>query len=206
MAGKTLLQLCFWIVLARFCHTTLQTCTDVSCSASCPPSSGTYTLTNANSDSFTVYCLFESGYGYTFIAANTSVDPNLAKLFTEKTEVLIRHKLQNGSQYDATAAQISKYSSENLGVLYNSSTGYNNLVNDHMTPYLYVGFVPKAGVNHSKDIQGWKVQGTDYNFTNCDANPNSYFTLLYNSQNEAYGNYSHAKTDLLHVWYDMRAK
>ncbi|XP_053396683.1 uncharacterized protein LOC123552744 isoform X1 [Mercenaria mercenaria] len=179
-----------------------ETCSDVYTSATSPPPSGPYTFANANGETFTVYCLFKSGYGYTFIAADISVDPNLAQLFTEKTEVLIRHKRQNGSQYDATAAQISRYSSKNLGVLYNSHTGYNEMRNGHMTPYLYVGFVPKAGVDHYHDTQGWKVQGTDYTFKNCDGNPNSYFSLLYNSQDKAYRNYSHGKTDLLHVWYD----
>ncbi|XP_060583963.1 neurogenic locus notch homolog protein 2-like [Ruditapes philippinarum] len=179
-----------------------KTCAEVYSSASSPPSSGTYTLANAQGQSFRVYCLFKSGYGYAFISNTINVDPNLAQLFTQKTEVLIRHKRTNGQQYDATAAQITRYSSKNLGVLYNSYSGYNQMQNGHMTPYLYVGFVPKSGVSHYHDTQGWRVQGRDYTFQNCDGNPNSYFTLLYNSQRKAYGSYTHGKTDLLHVWYD----
>ncbi|XP_060607592.1 uncharacterized protein LOC132759768 [Ruditapes philippinarum] len=187
------------------CYITVKgskTCAEVYSSTSSHPSSGTYTLANAQGQPFRVYCLFKSGYGYAFISNTINVDPNLAQLFTQKTEILIRHKRTNGQQYDATVAQITRYSSKNLGILYNSYSGYNVIRNSHMTPYLYVGFVPKAGVSHYHDTQGWRVQGRDFTFRNCDGNPNSYFTLLYNSQRKAYGSYSHGKTDLLHVWYD----
>lgn len=179
-----------------------ESCVEAYSSATTPPSSGTFTLSNANGQPYSVYCLFKSGYGYTFISPSITVTPDLSELFTEKTEVLIRHKRTNGYQYDATAAQISRYSSKSLGVLYNSYSGYNQMHNGHMSPYLYLGFVPKSGVSHYKDTQGWKVQGKDYTFTNCDGNPNSYFSLLYNQNNKAYGTYSHGKTSLLWVWYD----
>ena len=185
-----------------YCSCILETCAEAYFSATTPPSSGIFTLSNANDQPFRVYCLFKGDYGYTFLSSDINVYPNLSQLFTEKTEVLIRHKRLNDQQYEATAAQITRYASKNLGLMYNSYSGYNEMRNGHMTPYLYLGFVPKSGVSHYQDTQGWRIQGKDYTFTNCDGTPNSYFTLLYNSQNETYASSSFGKTSLLHVWYD----
>ena len=62
----------------------------------------------------------------------------------------------------------------------NSADGFatpqnlNNAFGPHM---LYLGFLPKT-VAATNNYQGWRANGTDIFFFNCDANPNSYFAFF----------------------------
>ena len=60
----------------------------------------------------------------------------------------------------------------------NTAEGFNGPYNKvPYSPYfLYVGFIPRDQAA-SKTLQGWRADGQDITFTNCDSNPNSYYTF-----------------------------
>ena len=60
----------------------------------------------------------------------------------------------------------------------NSADGFQGPANtNRYSPnYLYLGFLPRS-VAAARTLQGWRADGTDITFTNCDANPNSYYAF-----------------------------
>ena len=65
-----------------------------------------------------------------------------------------------------------------LTFMVNSVDGFKGPSNkdEYSHNFLYVGFLDKATANaHTK--QGWKVDDNEITFTNCDKNPNSYYTF-----------------------------
>ena len=85
---------------------------------------------------------------------------------------------------------MAAYEQYNLSLQFNSHVGYAPPVNDKMSPYLYVGFIPSNIANRVGAVQGYRVNGADYSFVNCDANPNSYFVFLKNANHVATANYN----------------
>lgn len=134
---------------------------------------------------FIVYCLIGVGGGYTFISPETYMDINIGQLSNDKSHVIIRHRKLNGLQYESRIGQISRYGSRPLSVQYNTHMGYTGVVNHLMTPYIYVGLNPLKleGRSHKGDRQGYKSNGKDFTFTNCDGNPNGYFAFMFNHNN-----------------------
>ena len=60
----------------------------------------------------------------------------------------------------------------------NSAAGFTNPHNirQYSPNYLFVGFLDKATAR-ARTVQGWRADGKDITFQNCDANPNSYFAF-----------------------------
>lgn len=147
-------------------------------------SSGVYTLFY-KLQPFIVYCLIRDGSGYTFISPETYMDVSIKDLSNDNSHVLIRHRRTNGLQYESRIEQISRYKTRPLSVQYNTHEGYSGVVNGLMTPYIYVGLNPKqlVGRSHRGDTQGYKSNGKDFTFRNCDGNPNGYFAFLFNHNN-----------------------
>ncbi|WAR11836.1 hypothetical protein MAR_026016, partial [Mya arenaria] len=162
--------------------------------------SGAYTVQNSAGESFRIYCLFKDGYGYTFLSKNTNVAVDMGSLYDDKTHVLVRFTKSN-KQYESTLAQIDSFASVPLSIQYNGYTGYNKPINFGMTPYIYVGFIPKSYTSKGAR-QGWKTNGQEQIFTNCDANPNSYIMFMFNNANKPYTSYAGSKNSLMYKWYD----
>uniref|UniRef100_A0A8W8LX03 Uncharacterized protein n=1 Tax=Magallana gigas TaxID=29159 RepID=A0A8W8LX03_MAGGI len=100
-----------------------------------------------------------------------------------KSEVVVRH-LRGNKQYDSILKQITPYADKPLSVQYNSATGYKTPMNaKKMGPYLYLGFLDTITAK-ARTMQGYKVNNVDQTFVNCDANPNSYFTVYFNPKNQ----------------------
>ena len=61
----------------------------------------------------------------------------------------------------------------------NSASGFSNPTNTakYTRHYLYLGFLEATLASNAGMIQGWRADGKDISFTNCDGNPNSYFTF-----------------------------
>jgi hypothetical protein len=143
---------------------------------------GTYVIGNKHGRSYSVFCNFYDGYGYTYVAKTTQVAVNIDDLYTSNSHVILRQLGPDGGQKEIVIEPLSIYPDISLGVLYNSSVGYKAPLNVAMAPYLYLGFLPKS-VAASRTQQGYRAGGTDYAFTNCDANANSYMALYFNPKN-----------------------
>ena len=61
----------------------------------------------------------------------------------------------------------------------NSAEGFYkpNNVHNFSQNYLYLGFLNQTIANINNSTQGWRADGTDITFTNCDGNGNSYFAF-----------------------------
>ena len=166
---------------------------------------GTYTVYNQQGQSFKVYCEFHNGFGYTYIDLTTAVTINLAALYTDASHVLIRDVRNDGHQYLSRVEQLARYKQYKLSLQFNAHAGYAEPQNFKMTPYIYVGFLPVAAAKRAGMIQGYRVNGADYTFTNCDANPNSYFVFLKNKNHLTATNYNPSPSVLVsvHVPYQL---
>ena len=136
------------------------------------------------------------GYGYTYVDPSTNVTINIADLFTDPSHVLIRDMRSNGHQYVSQLEQITAYKRYNLSVQFNAHAGYALPLNAKMLPYLYVGFLPASVASH-RTTQGYRVNGVDRTFRNCDANPNSYFAFLFNHNRVAATPYNPTNSQLV---------
>ena len=144
------------------------------------PESGIFLLENDEGEAFKVYCDFYPSHIYTYIAPTCLTSIDVSRLYNNQQEVLIRHKLNDGTQLEAKIEQINDYKARFLFIQYNNNSGYRSIVNAQAGPYLYLGLLPIDNITHLNDTQGYSVNGIDYTFTNCDGNPNSYFVLLFN--------------------------
>lgn len=169
-------------------------------------SSGVYTLYH-QMQTFIVFCLFKKEGGYTFIYPEILIEVDINSLSNDNSHVLIRHRRTNGVQYESRIEQITRYQSRPISVQYNSHVAYQGPVNSLMTPYIYVGLTPEIldnGRNHKGDTQGYRSNGQDVTFVNCDGNPNGYFAFLFNHNSVAPSSwYSPA---LARQWVDTAIK
>ena len=164
--------------------------------------SAPYTIYNRNNQPFQVYCEFHQGYGYTFISPATTVPVDIDDLHTGSDHVLVRDLRTDNKQYEAKLEEISRYNKKPLSIQYNAHAGYQGMQNAKMTPYVFIGLLPQAGIQHLHNVEGYRLNGHDLTFTNCDGNPNSYFAFLFNQNNVAPVNYHTSDTSLLHQWVD----
>ncbi|OPL21347.1 hypothetical protein AM593_06365, partial [Mytilus galloprovincialis] len=127
--------------------------------------SGEYILYH-DENPFKVYCFFEEDWLY-----NT-------RNFTK-----IRSRWNDGTQKDISVENLTGY--QNKSDLYfgynnhNSYQGPQSTNADHMSPYLFLGFLP-ISLAREKNTQGYSAGDRDFTFRNCDANPNSYITFYFN--------------------------
>ena len=149
---------------------------------------GVYTLENDEGDTYCVYCEFFPSHIYTYIAPTDLTTINLDDLYNNRKEVMIRHQRISGDQFEAKIEQIQEYEDRDISIQYNSNVDYNGIINTMLGPYLYIGLLPIADITHQDDTQGYSVNGIDYTFTNCDGNENSYFALLFNADENSFGN------------------
>ncbi|KAH3814505.1 hypothetical protein DPMN_143007 [Dreissena polymorpha] len=70
-----------------------------------------------------------------------------------------------------------------------------------MAPYIFVGFIPKS-MTYQGAVQGWKVNGEELTFQNCNGDPNSYIAFFFNPSGQEYTNYYVRKNNtLMYKWY-----
>ncbi|XP_013419820.1 uncharacterized protein LOC106180388 [Lingula anatina] len=146
--------------------------------------SGTYTI-STNIGPVQVYCeMGLNGGGYTFLPSSVIVDGaglDLTPLTTDTSQVLVRILEQTGSQPYTILQQLAAYSSIPIHVSINSNDGYQGPNNKALGPYMFLGFLPtNVAADPSKAAQGFRSNGRDVTFTNCDRNPNSYFATFPN--------------------------
>ncbi|KAH3814513.1 hypothetical protein DPMN_143015 [Dreissena polymorpha] len=162
---------------------------------------GTFTVQNRAGQSYRIYCQLYNGYGYTFLSTSTNVSVNMSSLYDDQSHVIIRHKRLDGVQYTSTMAQLGRYDTVPVSVQYTAYSGYQGPNNTNLAPYIFVGFIPQSMTSRGA-VQGWKVNGEELNFTNCDGNPNSYIAFFFNPSGHGYTNNVGAKNKLIYQWYD----
>lgn len=129
-----------------------------------------------------MYCEFHDKFGYTYVSRSRHADVEIKidDLLTSNKHVKVRHVLPNGNQIESVLENIELYKNLSLGIFYNQHTGCAKpRYYEKLTPYLYVGFLPKSKASFN-NTQGYRAANKDFEFPNCDANPNSYFVFYFN--------------------------
>ncbi|XP_063447535.1 uncharacterized protein LOC134727076 [Mytilus trossulus] len=166
--------------------------------------SGEYILYH-DENPFKVFCFFEGDWVYTFISKssyNTSID--ISKLYNTRNFTKIRIRWKDGTQKDVSVENLTGY--QNKSDLYfgynnhNSYQGPQRTNADHMSPYLFLGFLPISLANE-KNTQGYRAGDRDFSFRNCDANPNSYITFYFNP-NRSYSRTVGRSNTFMTGWMD----
>ena len=75
-----------------------------------------------------------------------------------------------------------------LSVQLSQHANHNVPQNVYLGPYFYLGTLPKSEANQ-KSKQGFKSNGREILFNNCDANPDSYFAFFPNPMEKAPSSY-----------------
>lgn len=167
----------------------LDSCKDIYSTNRHSPN-GTYTIFNRKNQPYKVYCEFHSKFGYTYISKNSLLKIDMNDLFTTTEHVKIRHVKADGVQTETVLENIERYKNISLAIFYNHHPGYATPINSvTLAPYLYLGFLPIQIASHVGDVQGYRASNQDVLFTNCDAQPNSYFVFYFNPGQKANAGY-----------------
>ena len=124
------------------------------------------------------------GGGFTFLPRGFTRLPyaqNIVKvLFRDKQNVLLKlqKKVDRSEAYTLIQPHPS-FANTEFGVLINSFLGYTKPLNAFMKEYIFLGIIPASAARH-RSVQGFRSNGHTVQFTNCDANPNSYFAFMPN--------------------------
>ena len=143
-----------------------------------------------NAEPIDVYCELEiEGGGFTFLPGSLTLRSDAQQivnaLFKDKKKVLLKLQKRVGRNESYTLIQPHpNFTSTDFGVLVNSYSGYTAPKNKFMNEYILLGILPKL-VAKNNNTQGFKSNGVNVHFNNCDANPNSLFAFMpnYNLQN-----------------------
>ena len=131
-------------------------------------------------------CEFGTGHILTFftrasLAVMTTED--LARHYNDASQFILRCKYTDNSQKDSIMEQISYYNTYNLTFVFNHNSA-EDFPNINLGVYLYIEFAPLALVTTNRP-NGYRANGIDFPFTNCDLNPNSFIVLFPNVDNLA---------------------
>ena len=92
----------------------------------------------------TVYCeMAIAGGGFTFVprTAIRGIESQqmITELFTNRTQVLMKIKMKDGTQPYTLVEQLPEYRQHLLGVRVNNYDGYTEPINSHLGDYLLLG-------------------------------------------------------------------
>ena len=149
-------------------------------------SSGVYTIYSKASEPVSVFCDFYDDFGYTFVSKNDlgKLD-DLSELYSVTDHAIVRILLRNSKQRDVRIEQLSSFKYRYpLSFQLSDAVGFQRPKNHNLDPYIYVGFLPAEYASIKSSKQGYRTAGYDVVFSNCDANPNSYFAFLANLENK----------------------
>ena len=122
-------------------------------------------------------CEFGTGHILTFFTrASLAVmsTEDLARHYNNASQFILRRKYTDNNQKDSIMEQISYYNTYNLTFVLN----HNNTKSlSNLGVYLYIEFAPVYIVTKGT-LNGYRANGIDYAFTNCDLNHNSFMVLF----------------------------
>ena len=145
---------------------------------------GTYVFETYGGVSIVAKCEFGTGHILTFftrasLAVMTTED--LARHYNNASQFILRCKYTDNSQKDSIMEQTSTYYTHNLRFILNNNSA-EQFPNTNLGVYLYIEFAPVSFVTTGM-INGFKANGIDYAFINCDSNPASFMVLYPNLAN-----------------------
>lgn len=174
----------------------------------CRSPSGEYVLYQGYS-AIKVYCSFErdvigdTAYGYTFISRRSSMESfDIRSLYTTSKFAKLRSlDLTNNQQTDVIVENHSAYSEFDLSFTINGNQNYKGPLetNNGLHPYIFLGFLPKSQSSKNTD-QGFRAAGTDYTFTNCDSEPNSYIAFYFDPNIGTWGHNEESNPNFMQNW------
>ncbi|KAL9978875.1 hypothetical protein ACROYT_G016456 [Oculina patagonica] len=151
-----------------------------------------------NTDPILVYCELASeiiggGGAFTFLPRSLTrrSDAQLIvnALFRDRKNVLLKlQKKGDRSEHYTLIQPHPNFANVNFGMRVNRFDGYTRPQNDFMKDYIFLGILPASTARH-KNIQGFKSNGANIQFRNCDANPNSLFAFLPNHNHQTPSSY-----------------
>ena len=103
----------------------------------------------------------------------------LDKIVTDKSKVLLRHWTKGGTQPYSLIEQLPQNKKTKFGIFMNEHKGFSKPINAEFGEYLYLGILPDKK-SKKKTKQGFKSNGKEITFENCDGKPNNYFAFLPN--------------------------
>lgn len=145
--------------------------------------SGEYTITQDTKTSISVFCEFSSkSHGYTYLKDYSESQFNVRSICSTTDEVKVVHLRTSGKRYGTVLEELKRYQSNySLSLQINENKGFNAPLNaPFLGKYIYVGFLPRS-IAARRSIQGYRAGSKDWEFNNCDANPNSYIAFFYNN-------------------------
>ena len=153
------------------------------------------------------------GGGFTFLPRGFTRLPyaqNIVKvLFRDKKNVLLKlqKKVDRSEAYTLIQPHPS-FANTEFGVLINSFQGYTKPQNAFMKEFIFLGIIPASEAARRGSVQGFRSNGHPVQFTNCDANPNSYFAFMPNHklQNPSSYHSSNLIYEKIRVGVDWRSK
>ncbi|XP_062578907.1 uncharacterized protein LOC134240851 [Saccostrea cucullata] len=176
----TLLTLIFLDIAAYLCKP--RSCKDIILSKP-NVKSGEYRIYTDDGISFPVFCEFTSdSHGYTYVKDFSGNSFHLNNILSNTNEMKVVHLRTSGKRYSTIMEELSRYKSRySLSFQVNKNTGFSTPLNaPFLGKYIYVGFLPVAFASN-RNIQGYRAGSKDWEFKNCDANPNSYIAFFYNN-------------------------
>ncbi|XP_046357067.1 uncharacterized protein LOC124135670 [Haliotis rufescens] len=167
--------------MGDICQHDIRTCHDIY-NVAPGTASGEYTLRTNNGSTIRVWCRFSSSDIITYFsksAAATLTTEDLSLHLNTKSKVSFVAKWSNTTQSESTISQLDRFLFLPLGIMVNEYTLYTSPHNPNLGPYLYLGFHPKVLLSKGF-VHGYNANGVDQSFSNCDGNPNAYFTFYTN--------------------------
>ncbi|XP_076090268.1 uncharacterized protein LOC143062460 [Mytilus galloprovincialis] len=110
----------------------------------------------------------------------------MSRLNPNGSFALLRLLNIDGSQWETRLEQLSSYKNQSLGYFYDSYPGYNQpkRVGSNVH-FIYLGLLP-VSMARNNNTQGYRANGKDFAFQNCDRKPNSYFAFYFNLHSDPY--------------------
>ena len=118
-----------------------------------------------------------NGGAYTFIsndALSRISQSDIDTIFTDKSNVLLILLKPDNSQPYTTIKQY--IDTGGLSVQLNAFLGYTQPLNNMISDYLYLGVLPKIYI-HKGQVEGFRSNGHNITYKNCDGVKNSYFAF-----------------------------
>ena len=110
-------------------------------------------------------------------------------MYTNRSHVIIRDLRKDGTQRESIVEQISAFRNTQLSIQFNTFAGYTSPLNTKMSPYVFIGVIP-ANLMRRDQTEGFKINGHEAFYTNCDGVTNSYFAFLFNKNHASEVSYA----------------